>query len=131
MTEDIQELQQERDELKKKLSVLSSWAAKDVKDNIRTIARERSAGLSINAFSEESKAENIEERITGYFGHIMLMNAPQGVVDDLTTSEVNYYNLMQNPGIDGLSVVTGYHKALDTLIESFISKGFRKFAKKK
>jgi hypothetical protein len=117
--------------LKKKLSVLSSWAAKDVKDNIRTIARERSAGLSINAFSEESKAENIEERITGYFGHIMLMNAPQGVVDDLTTSEVNYYNLMQNPGIDGLSVVTGYHKALDTLIESFISKGFRKFAKKK
>jgi hypothetical protein len=27
--------------------------------------------------------------------------------------------------------VTGYHKALDTLIESFISKGFRKFAKKK
>jgi len=106
MPEEIQQLQQERDELKKKLSVLSSWAARDVKNNIRTIAKQRAEGLNMNNFSEESKAEKIEEKITSYFGHIMLMNAPHGVVEDLTTSEVNYYNLMQNPGIDGLSVVT-------------------------
>jgi hypothetical protein len=38
---------------------------------------------------------------------------------------------MQNPGIDGLSVVSAYHKALDACIESYITKWFRKFAKKK
>lgn len=134
MPEEILQLKQERDELKKKLSVLSSWAARDIKANINTIAQQRAQWLDVitqDMFHGENTAQAIEEKITAYFGHILLMNAPSGVVDALTTSEVNYYNLMQNPGIDGLSVVTGYHKALDTLIESFITKGFRKFAKKK
>jgi len=134
MPDTIRSLQKERDELQKKLTALSAWATRDIKSNINSIARQRASGLDGEThenFHKESTAEEIEQKITEYFGHIMLMNAPAWVVDALTTAEVNYYNLLQNPSIDGLSVVSAYHKALDAIIESYITKGFRKFAKKK
>ena len=134
MSQTIEEIRNERDELEKKLSVLSAWATRDIKSNISSIARQRAAGLDNEThdnFHAEETAEEIEQKITEYFGNILLMNAPSWVVDALTTAEVNYFNLLQNPNIDGLSVVSAYHKALDALIETIITKWFRKFAKKK
>ena len=134
MPETIEEIKKERDELKKKLATLSAWATKDIKSNISSIARQRASSLDSEThenFHAESTAEDIEQKITDYFGNILLMNAPAWVLDALTTAEVNYFNLLQNPNIDGLAVVSSYHKALDALIESYITKWFRKFAKKK
>jgi hypothetical protein len=39
--------------------------------------------------------------------------------------------LKENPNSDGLWVITSYQKCLDIIIENFITKQFRKFAKKK
>jgi hypothetical protein len=134
MPDTITSLQEERDALQKKLSALSAWATRDIRSNISSIAKQRASGLDTEtheSFHAEETAEDIEKKITEYFGNILLLNAPNGVVDALTTAEVNYYNLLQNPSIDGLSVVSAYHKALDAVIESYITKWFRKFAKKK
>jgi hypothetical protein len=38
--------------------------------------------------------------------------------------------LKENPNIDWVGVISSFHKWLDTLIETFITKWFRKFAKK-
>jgi len=134
MPDTITSLKEERDDLQKKLRALSAWATRDIKSNISSIAKQRASWLDTdteNSFHNEATAEDIEKKISEYFGNIMLMNAPSWVVDALTTAEVNYYNLLKNPNIDGLAVVSAYHKALDALIESCITKGFRKFAKKK
>lgn len=134
MLDTISSLQKERDELQKKLAALSSWASKDIKSNIKSIARQRASQLDSNtqaSMHEEYSPKDMEQKITKYFWNILLMNAPSSLLDSLTTAEVNYYNLIQNPWIDGLSMVSAYHKWLDAIIETYITKGFRKFAKKK
>lgn len=125
MGETREELKKQRDDLQKKLTILSEWAEKDIKSSIHSIAKKRATKFDKQtqvSFKQESKSENIEDKITQYFGPIMLMNAPSGVLDALTTAEVHYYNLLQNPSIDGLAVVSAYHKALDAIIESYITK---------
>ena len=58
------------------------------------------------------------------------MNAPRQTLEHLIHSEINYYNLGKNPTLDGFSVVSSYHKILDTLIEQFVIQDFRKFCQK-
>lgn len=58
------------------------------------------------------------------------MNIPSSVIENIVSAEINYYHLKANPNFDGLSVITGYHKALDTLIENYVIRDFRKFTKK-
>jgi hypothetical protein len=50
------------------------------------------------------------------------------VINNIISAEVAYFNLRENPSADGLGVITSYHKAIDLLIESEITKGFRKYA---
>lgn len=79
MSQTIEEVIKERDELQKKLSILSAWATKDIRSNINSIARQRAAGLDNEThenFHAEATAEEIEQKITEYFGNILLMNAP-------------------------------------------------------
>ena len=58
------------------------------------------------------------------------MNIPSNVVQNIISAEVSYYNLASTANFDGFSVISSYHKALDSLIESIITKPWRKFAKK-
>ncbi len=58
------------------------------------------------------------------------MNIPASVIEHIVSAEINYYHLKANPNFDGLSVISSYHKALDTLIENYVIRDFRKFAKK-
>ncbi len=134
MQDTIRSLQEERDALQKKLSVLSAWAKRDVRSSISSIARQRASNLDKHTqdhFHDDMTADKIEQMISEYFGNILLLNTPTWVLEALISAEVNYYNLLQNPSIDGLAVVSAYHKALDAIIESYITKWFRKFAKKK
>jgi hypothetical protein len=56
------------------------------------------------------------------------LNTPTSVINNIISAEVAYFNLRENPSADGLGVITSYHKAIDLLIESEITKGFRKYA---
>lgn len=129
----MQELIKENENLKKKLQIAKAWMDREVKQQIHKIAKRK-----VWSLTEETKKdffnENIEELISGhissFFWDILLLNAPKWTIEAITTSEINYYNLNKNPSIDGFSVISWYHKALDLFVENFIATNFRKYAKK-
>ncbi|MCT4616861.1 MAG: hypothetical protein N4A38_01465 [Candidatus Gracilibacteria bacterium] len=131
--QDINALIEENNQLKKKLEVAKAWMEREVKSQVHKVAK-RKVGKMTEDLKHEFLNENIEEviskRIADYFGELLLLNAPQGTVEAITTSEINFYNMQKNPTIDGFSVISGYHKTLDLFIENFIVKQFRKYAKK-
>ncbi len=111
--------------LEKKIKVAESWMHKEVKNKIDQIAIEKVEWLDKNKNLEE----NIKDNIIEYFWEILLLNAPNGTIEALITSEINYANVIKMD-LDWFSVVWGYHKILDLFIENIITKNFRKFAKK-
>lgn len=129
----IQELKKENEQLKHLLAIAKAWMDREVKQSVHKIAK-RKVGKMTDTLKEDFLKENIEEviatQINRYFWDILLMNAPKWVVEAITTWEINFYNMKKNPSMDGFTVVSWYHKALDLFIESIITKNFRKFAKK-
>ena len=139
--QDIKQIQQENEELKKevlrlsqKLEIVSTWMKKEVTQQTHKVARQKTKKLTSD-IKEDFLKENIEEvissRINNYFWDLLLLNAPNWTIEWITTAEINHYNMMKNPTIDGFWIISAYHKVLDLFIESFITNNFRKFAKKK
>lgn len=138
---DIKQLLEENTQLKKEIEILQSkmarvriWMEKEVKAQAHKIAKSKTSKLT-SSVKEDFLSENFEEviasRINDYFGDLLLLNAPKWTIEWITSAEINYYNMMKNPTIDGFAVISAYHKVLDLFIESFITNNFRKFAKKK
>lgn len=130
---DQESLLQENQILKKKLAIAQSWMAREVKNQINSIAVEKITQMTSDTkqkFFHENVEEIFTQKISDFFGEILLMNIPSGVVENIISAEVAYYNMRENPSADGLAVVSSYHKSLDILIESYITKWFRKFARK-
>ncbi|MFK7779694.1 MAG: hypothetical protein QM490_00975 [Candidatus Gracilibacteria bacterium] len=129
----LEELKKENLALKRKLSIAKLWMEKEIKAKVTKIAKGKVSNMTSKT-KDVFFAENIEDIITkkvaDYFGEIMLLNTPGSVIENIISAEISYYNLRKNSGADGLGVITSYHKSLDTLVESLITKGFRKFAKK-
>lgn len=129
-----EELKKEIEKLNKKLEIVWDWMKREVKSQTHKVARQKTKKLTTN-IKEDFLKENIEElistRITTYFGELLLLNAPNWTIEAITTAEINFYNMIKNPSIDGFWVISAYHKVLDLFIESFITNNFRKFAKKK
>lgn len=134
LEQENEQLKQELKKLQNRLAVVQAWMEKEVKAQTHKIAKQKTKKLTSN-IKEDFFKENIEEmiasRINNYFWDLLLLNAPNGTIQAITTAEVNHYNMMKNPNIDGFSVISAYHKVLDLFIESFITNNFRKFAKKK
>lgn len=128
------DLEQQNIILKQKLLVAQNWMQKEVHMQIAKIAREKK-DIHIQEHTNTVFIENIEEdisrKIVHFFWEILLLNISESVVENIISAELSYYHLQENSSTDGLWVITSYHKVLDTLIESFITKGFRKFALKK
>jgi hypothetical protein len=81
-------------------------------------------------FMQENNEEIISNKIQKYFWDYILMNLNSNITNNIISAEISYYNLRQNPNFDGFWVISSYHKALDAIIESIITKWYRKFAKK-
>lgn len=116
-----EELERENALLRKKLEVAKLWMSKEVKDQIQNIW---------TITSPENIEDNIQNQIENFFEDIVLINLPTAVIQNIITSEINYHHMIQWQSIGWSSVIIGYHKALDALIEKNITKNFRKFAKK-
>ena len=138
---DTKTLQEENNLLKKqieklnaKLAHVSLWMQKEVKEQTHRVAQQKTKKFT-STTKEDFFNENIEgmiaEHINNFFGDLLLLNAPKGTIEGITAGEINYFNMMKNPNIDGFSVVSSYHKVLDLFIESFVTNNFRKYAKKK
>ena len=129
----IEQLKKENEELRKKLSIAKLWMEKEVKWEINRIAKKKVSKMATETkdiFFAENVDEIILKKVSDFFWEIMLLNTPTSVIDNIISAEINYFNLRENPSTDWLWVVSSYHKSLDTLIESFITKWFRKFAHK-
>ena len=137
---DIKELQNQNKFLKDKLILLQAklkvcenWMAREVKESVKKISQKKVNKMTCDtrqSFMQENIEEIITKKIRDFFWDFILMNTPASVIDNIVSWEINYYNLRQNPNFDGFSVISSYHKAIDTIIESFIIKWFRKFSKK-
>lgn len=131
---DLEELKKENLDLRRKLSIAKLWMEKEIKSKIIRIAKWQISKITSktkDVFFSENMEDIITKKVSDYFWEIMLLNTPQSVIDNIISAEVSYYSLIDNPGADGLWVITSYHKSLDTLIENIIVKWFRKFAIKK
>lgn len=43
-------------------------------------------------------------------------------MENVISAEVQFHSLEENQNFDGMGIVSSYHKALDVLIENFITK---------
>ena len=130
---EIENLIEENKKLKRKLEVAQIWMEREVKNQIHNVAKKKLKKLDEKdkiEFDIAKTEEKISNQIMWYFGEIMLLNAPKWVVESIMASEIHFHNMEFNKNLDGLSVVSWYHKAFDALIETMITKAFRKFAKK-
>lgn len=138
---EVKKLKEENEELKalieryeRKIAIVKTWMEKEVRTQAHKIAKQKTKNMT-SSLKESFLKENIEEvisnRIYSYFWELLLLNAPKWTIESITTAEINFYNMQQNPTIDGFWVISWYHKVLDLFIESFITNNFRKFAKKK
>ena len=127
-------LKKEIEFLQSKIARVKIWMEKEVRAQTHKIARSKTSKLT-SSVKEDFLAENFEDviatRINDYFWDLLLLNAPKGTIEAITSAEINFFNMMKNPTIDGFAVISAYHKVLDLFIESFITNNFRKFAKKK
>lgn len=133
MVQDIQELLRENSDLKRKLEISRAWMVREVKESAHKIATKRVGKMSSNErddFLGQNQEEIITNRIRGYFGELLLLNAPKNTVEHLVDSEISYYSLGKSSNGDGIGVVSSYTKIIDSLIESIITNQFRKFVSK-
>lgn len=134
LLEENLELKKQIEILTSKLKIVKIWMEKEVKSQTHKIAKNKTSKLTSDV-KEDFLSENFEEvianRINNYFGDLLLLNAPKWTIEWITSAEINYFNMMKNPTIDGFAVISAYHKVLDLFIESFITNNFRKFAKKR
>ncbi len=140
MTENIKKLHSELQSLKDKnkrlefkLNIAKLWMIREIKQSVKKISRKKISGIaceSKNNFANDNLEDIITEKIRNYFGDYILMNLNSATIDNIISAEIAYYQLKQNPNFDGFGVVSWYHKAIDAIIEQFITKWYRKFAKK-
>ncbi len=123
----LQKLQLENQDLKRKLQIAEAWMKREVRQQVARISEEQQ---NENDNVDDNSEEIISEKITEFIGEILLLNIPSSVMENIISAEIGYHHMQSSAWYDGLSVISSYHKALDTLIENFITKWFRKFAHK-
>ena len=127
----LEELKKENLNLKRKLSIAKLWMEKEVRNQVKKISKRKVSKMTCrtkDVFFSDNVEDIITKKVSDFFGEIMLLNTPTSVVENIISAEISYFNLRENPSADWLWVITSYHKALDTLIENFITKWFRKYA---
>lgn len=130
----IQELEQENAKLRHQLDVCVRFMRREVESSVHKISKRKVTQMTETGrddFLRENQEVIIGKRIADYFGDILLLNAPKETIEYLVSSEISFYNLGKNPSLDGLSVISSYHKILDVWVEQMIVNQFRKYAQKK
>lgn len=123
----IQKLQLENAELKHKLKIAQAWMEKEVRAQVELIwSKHNQEWWNHTEISEEI----IIEKITNFIWEILMLNVPGDFIENVISAEIQFHSLKENHNFDWLGIISSYHKSLDVLIESFITKWFRKYAHK-
>ena len=123
----IQKLQLENADLKRKLQIAQAWMEREVRIQVEQIWNKHNQDWGNHT---ELSEEKIIETITEFIWEILMLNVPWDFMENIISAEVLFHSLEENKNFDGMWIISSYHKALDVLIENFITKGFRKFAHK-
>ncbi|MDQ7009283.1 MAG: hypothetical protein Q9M94_03250 [Candidatus Gracilibacteria bacterium] len=126
-------LQEENNQLKKKLEVAQKWMKKEIAEDLKKIGKAKINNTTLKektCFLNDNIEDIITDKIQDFFGELMLVNIPSTIIRNIISAEINYYNFRNNPSFDGFSVISSYHKALDIIIEEYITSDFRKFIDK-
>lgn len=129
----LEELKKENEILTKKLSVAKIWMEREVRNHIKNISKNNISNEILwekNDFFSHNIDEIVENTINNFFGELMLLNTPQVVIENIISAEILFYNIRQTKSADWLWVISSYHKSIDYIIESTITKPFRKYSKK-
>ena len=92
------DLQQENQELKKKLEVAQSWMQKEIQNQILAISKKHLLEKSENSSTQLLTTEMddiIVQKILGFFSDTPLTNIPEDMIEHLTKSEIQYYLLQK------------------------------------
>ncbi|MDQ1344182.1 MAG: hypothetical protein QG650_902 [Patescibacteria group bacterium] len=131
---EIELLKAENERLKKLLTGASAWMERQWREDAHKIAKRRTGKMTDEVRSDFMR-ENMEEmnyaRIRGYFGELLLMNAPKETLSHLVDAEIAFFNLQRSNSGDGLSVISSYTKLIDALVEGYVTSQFRKYAVKR
>ena len=106
-------LEEENKRLKEKLAHAQSWMQKEIS--------EKSSSQSIS---------HIEEKIYKFFPAEVLSHFPQDWIKNIVSSELIYSHILSGETLDGMSVIIGYQKTIDEMVELYITKWFRKYVSK-
>lgn len=123
----IQKLQLENADLKRKLKIAQAWMEREVRIQVEQIWNDHNEKWGNHT---ELSEEKIIEKITHFIWEVLMLNVPWDFMENIISAEILFHSLEENNNFDGLGIISSYHKALDVLIENFITKGFRKYAHK-
>ena len=127
-------LQKENELLKHKLEIAQKWMKREISEDKKKISKAKITNSILKektCFLNDNIDDIVSDKIQDFFGELMLVNIPSKIIKNIISAEINYYNFRNNPNFDGFSVISSYHKALDIIIETYITSIFRKFIDKK
>jgi len=130
---DLKTLQEENKLLKKKLKIAEFWMQKEITEEVNKISKAKVSSSTLKektCFLNDNIEDIVSDKIQDFFGELMLINIPAKIIRNIISAEINYYNFRNNPNFDWFSVISSYHKALDIIIETYITSYFRKFIDK-
>ena len=130
---DLKTLQEENKLLKKKLKIAEFWMQKEITEEVNKISKAKISNSTLKektCFLNDNIENIVSDKIQDFFGELMLLNIPAKIIRNIISAEINYYNFRHNPSFDWFSVISSYHKALDIIIENYITSDFRKFIDK-
>ncbi len=116
--------------LKKKLETLENQLKREVSGQQKKIASEKSdchTQRKKSSFLADNIEEIVTKKIQDFFGEIMLINIPSAIIENIISAEITYYNFRHMPQADWFAVISSYHKALDIIVEEYITSIFRNF----
>lgn len=122
-------LRDENDALKEKLEHAKQWMQKELASSRRYIIHTQAKSKN-EVFANTSREDTILEQIYSFFPPEVLAHFPENGVSNLLSSEIIFYQILSGLHVDGTGVIIGYQKTLDMMIESYITKWFRKYVLK-
>jgi cell division septum initiation protein DivIVA len=81
----LQKLQLENQELKRKLQIAEAWMRREVRQQVARISEEQQEE-SMNF--DENAEEIISQKITDFIGEILLLNIPASVMENIISAEI-------------------------------------------
>jgi predicted Holliday junction resolvase-like endonuclease len=100
---DIKTLQEENEQLKRKLKVAQTWMKREITEEINKISKAKISNSTLKektCFINDNIEDIITDKIQDFFGEIMLLNIPASIIRNIISAEINYYNFRHNPSFD-------------------------------